>query len=112
MPVNVKNNCVYKLNVLGESKTISNVCKCDMRQSTNMLGIPPLYNTATSSVYGDQTLLLFVYFLFALRGFAFVVFSDGEAVAKVLSTAPHTIDGRQVDAKKAIPHQIHQVSSL
>ncbi len=39
-----------------------------------------------------------------------MVFSDEAAVGRVLSSGPHTIDGRQVDAKKAIPHQIHQVS--
>ena len=44
------------------------------------------------------------------RGFAFVVFQEEEAVQKVLDNIPHTIDGRQVDAKKAIPHAIHQVS--
>ena len=45
------------------------------------------------------------------RGFAFVVFQEEGAVQKVLDTTPHTIDGRQVDTKKAIPHAIHQVSS-
>ena len=44
-----------------------------------------------------------------LRGFAFVVFEDAEAVQHVMDEVPHTIDGRQVDAKKAIPHAIHQV---
>jgi RNA recognition motif-containing protein len=43
------------------------------------------------------------------RGFAFVVFSSPDAVEKVMENLPHTIDGRQVDAKRAIPHAIHQV---
>lgn len=50
------------------------------------------------------------YVLSSPRGFAFVVFQEEEAVQKVLDSIPHTIDGRQVDAKKAIPHAIHQVS--
>ena len=37
------------------------------------------------------------------------MFEDAEAVQRVMDEAPHTIDGRQVDAKKAIPHAIHQV---
>lgn len=40
-----------------------------------------------------------------------MVFQEEGAVQKVLDTTPHTIDGRQVDTKKAIPHAIHQVSS-
>lgn len=43
------------------------------------------------------------------RGFAFVVFSSPDAVEEVMKNLPHTIDGRQVDAKRAIPHAIHQV---
>ena len=51
------------------------------------------------------------YRLTLCRGFAFVVFQEEGAVQKVLDSTPHTIDGRQVDTKKAIPHAIHQVSS-
>ena len=39
------------------------------------------------------------------------MFADGEGAQGALESVPHTIDGRQVDVKKAIPHQIHQVSN-
>ena len=48
-------------------------------------------------------------FCFFFRGFAFVVFSSPDAVEEVMKNLPHTIDGRTVDAKRAIPHAIHQV---
>ena len=53
----------------------------------------------------DNFVCLFVFF----RGFAFVVFSSPDAVEEVMKNLPHTIDGRTVDAKRAIPHAIHQV---
>ncbi|XP_011424947.1 DAZ-associated protein 1 isoform X2 [Magallana gigas] len=37
------------------------------------------------------------------RGFGFVTFNDAQCVDTVLSAAPHTIDGRQVDAKPCNP---------
>lgn len=40
------------------------------------------------------------------------MFEDAEAVQRVMDEVPHTIDGRQVDAKKAIPHAIHQVGMV
>ena len=40
-----------------------------------------------------------------------MVFEEEDAVGKVLASTPHTIDNRQVDTKKAIPHQVHQVGS-
>ena len=29
---------------------------------------------------------------------------------KILSAGPHTIGGKVIDSKKAIPHAVHQVS--
>ncbi|XP_022330219.2 uncharacterized protein LOC111128721 isoform X3 [Crassostrea virginica] len=37
------------------------------------------------------------------RGFGFVTFNDAQCVDTVLSAAPHSIDGRQVDAKPCNP---------
>ncbi|XP_061173412.1 DAZ-associated protein 1-like isoform X1 [Saccostrea echinata] len=37
------------------------------------------------------------------RGFGFVTFNDAECVDTVLSASPHSIDGRQVDAKPCNP---------
>lgn len=37
-----------------------------------------------------------------------MVFTEAEAVEKVLNKE-HNIDGKSVDAKKAIPHALHQV---
>ena len=42
-------------------------------------------------------------------GFAFLVFEEPDAVDKVLNDSPHTICDKVVDAKKAIPHAVHQV---
>jgi RNA recognition motif-containing protein len=48
--------------------------------------------------------------LFTHRGFAFIVFTEKSAVDRVLEAAgPLNLDGRDVDVKKAIPHQRHQV---
>ena len=37
------------------------------------------------------------------------MFENPEAVEEVMKNIPHTIDKRTVDAKRAIPHAIHQV---
>ena len=42
-------------------------------------------------------------------GFAFLVFEEPDAVDKILNNSPHTICDKVVDAKKAIPHAVHQV---
>ena len=42
-------------------------------------------------------------------GFAFLVFEEPDAVDKILNNSPHTICDKIVDAKKAIPHAVHQV---
>ena len=43
-----------------------------------------------------------------------MLFADGEvgveAVRKVLEKESHTINNKNVDVKKAIPHAVHQVS--
>ena len=38
-----------------------------------------------------------------------MVFTSPDSVEEVMKNAPHTIDGRAVDAKRAIPHAVHQV---
>ena len=43
------------------------------------------------------------------RGFAFLVFAEDDAVDKTLDATPHVIDNKEIDAKKAIPHALHQV---
>ena len=58
-------------------------------------------------VYDKKVTIFSLFF----RGFAFVIFSSPDAVEEVMKNLPHTIDGRQVDAKRAIPHAIHQVRS-
>ena len=38
-----------------------------------------------------------------------MIFREADAVDKVLADGPHVIDGKKVDAKKSIPHEVHQV---
>ena len=45
------------------------------------------------------------------RGFAFIIFKEKESVEKVLEGGKHTLDNRDIDVKKAIPHAQHQVQS-
>lgn len=71
-----------------------------------------LSDPGTEKMEASESALLCVCTAPHLRGFAFVVFEDAEAVQRVMDEVPHTIDGRQVDAKKAIPHAIHQVSVI
>ncbi|CAI7999593.1 RNA-binding protein Musashi homolog Rbp6 [Geodia barretti] len=42
------------------------------------------------------------------RGFAFIIFKEKESVEKVLEGGKHTLDNRDIDVKKAIPHAQHQ----
>lgn len=37
------------------------------------------------------------------RGFGFLTFADPKACQAVIDTSPHTIDGRTVDPKPAVP---------
>ena len=49
------------------------------------------------------------------RYFGFVVFETKDGLDKVLDPEKvdkHVIDGRNVNMKKAVPHAIHQVSSV
>ena len=46
-----------------------------------------------------------------VRGFAFIVFQEADAVDRILTAGPHTLGGKVIDSKKAIPHAIHQVSN-
>lgn len=39
------------------------------------------------------------------RGFGFVTFSTSQAVDDCLSDRPHSIDGRDVEAKRAVPRE-------
>lgn len=39
------------------------------------------------------------------------MFAEDDAVDKALSACPHIIDGKTIDAKKAIPHAVHQVNN-
>ncbi len=53
-----------------------------------------------------------VMFMLTYRGFCFVEFDTKEGLDKVLSEdviSAHTIDGRKVEVRKAIPHDVHQV---
>lgn len=47
--------------------------------------------------------------LLSCRGFAFVHFIEEESVQKALDAGDHTLDDREIDVKKAIPHAQHQV---
>ena len=49
-------------------------------------------------------------FFFIFRGFAFILFKESDAVDRVLEAGSHTIDNKTIDTKKAIPHDVHQVS--
>jgi len=41
------------------------------------------------------------------RGFGFVTFADPSSVDKVLSSAPHELDGKKIDPKVAFPRRAH-----
>jgi RNA recognition motif-containing protein len=42
------------------------------------------------------------------RGFGFVAFAKSEQVDKAMAARPHTIDGKKVDPKRAIPKDVSQ----
>lgn len=59
-----------------------------------------------------MNLNVFFFYLLLCRGFAFVHFAEKESVDRVLEDGPHTLDEREIDVKKAIPHAQHQVRSI
>ena len=48
-----------------------------------------------------------VYVFMFGRGFGFVTFADPSSVDKVLSSAPHELDGKKIDPKVAFPRRAH-----
>lgn len=49
------------------------------------------------------------YFCVSLIRYAFIRFQEEASVNAVIDGKPHVIDGKTVDLRKAIPHDIHQV---
>ncbi|KAL7411618.1 hypothetical protein BDY24DRAFT_127695 [Mrakia frigida] len=45
------------------------------------------------------------------RGFAFLTYFEKESVDKVVAQHSHTVDGKVIDPKRAIPHQEHKRAS-
>ena len=57
-------------------------------------------------------LIVILIYFDVFRGFGFVMFKDVASMDKVLAQKEHSIDKRNVDVKKAIPHAIHQVGKV
>ena len=53
--------------------------------------------------------LFSLYIFFARsRGFGFICYRNAEMVDAALEARPHIIDNRQVEPKKAIPHEVNR----